>query len=102
MNRSQILDKAKEIVNGARQENYGNPESNFAKIAAFWTLYLQRHVTPSDVAMMMILMKLARLQNNPKHEDSWVDICGYAANGGEIELDDRHSNVQKRILYTKE
>lgn len=84
MNRSECLDKAKEIVNGARQENYGSPEENFARIAAFWTLYLQRHITPSDVAAMMCLMKLARIQNNPKHEDSWVDICGYAANGVEI------------------
>lgn len=84
MNRSECLDKAKEIVNGARQENYGSPEENFARIAAFWTLYLQRHITPSDVASMMCLMKLARIQNNPKHEDSWVDICGYAANGVEI------------------
>lgn len=84
MNRSEILDKAKEIVNGARQENYGSPESNFQKIADYWTLYLQRHIGPSDVALMMVLMKLARLQNKPDHEDSWIDICGYAANGGEI------------------
>ena len=84
MNRSELLDKAKEIVNGARQENYGSPEQNFARIAAFWTLYLQRHITPADVAIMMILMKTARLQNNVKHEDSWIDIAGYAANGVEV------------------
>lgn len=86
MNRSEILDMAKEIVNGARQENYGKPEQNFTNIANYWTLYLGRHVTSTDVALMMILMKLARLQNKPTHEDSWVDICGYAANGGEINL----------------
>lgn len=84
MNREQLLDKCKEIVMGARQENYGSPESNFSRIAAFWTLYLQRHITPADVAIMMILMKAARLQNNIKHEDSWVDIAGYAANGVEV------------------
>ena len=84
MNRTELLNKALEIVNGARQENYGSPEQNFARIAAFWTLYLQRHITPADVAIMMILMKTARLQNNVKHEDSWVDIAGYAANGVEV------------------
>ena len=84
MNRTELLNKALEIVNGARQENYGSPESNFARIAAFWTLYLQRHITPADVAIMMVLMKTARLQNNIKHEDSWVDIAGYAANGVEV------------------
>lgn len=94
MNRSEILDKAKEIVNGARQENYGNPESNFQKIADYWTLYLGKSIQPHDVALMMVLMKLARLQNKADHEDSWIDICGYAANGGEI-VDGGHNNVQK-------
>lgn len=84
MNRTELLNKALEIVNGARQENYGSPEQNFARIAAFWTLYLQRHITPADVAIMMILMKTARLQNNIEHEDSWIDIAGYAANGVEV------------------
>lgn len=84
MNRTELLNKALEIVNGARQENYGSPEQNFARIAAFWTLYLQRHITSADVAIMMVLMKTARLQNNIKHEDSWVDIAGYAANGVEV------------------
>lgn len=84
MNRTELLNKALEIVNGARQENYGSPEQNFARIAAFWTLYLQRHITPADVAIMMVLMKTARLQNNVKHEDSWIDIAGYAANGVEV------------------
>lgn len=84
MNRSQILDTAKTIVNGARQENYGSPESNFANIARYWSTYLNKKVEAYDVAAMMVLMKVARLQNKPDHEDSWVDICGYAANGGEI------------------
>ena len=84
MNRTELLNKALEIVNGARLENYGSPEQNFARIAAFWTLYLQRHITPADVAIMMVLMKTARLQNNVKHEDSWIDIAGYAANGVEV------------------
>lgn len=84
MNRSELLDKAKEIVNGARQENYGKPEKNFANIATYWSVYLGRDIKAVDVAAMMILMKLARLENNPKHEDSWIDIAGYAANGAEI------------------
>lgn len=84
MNRTELLDKCKEIVNGARQENYGSPEENFHRIAAFWSVYLKRNITPADVAVLMILMKTARLQNNIKHEDSWIDIAGYAANGVEV------------------
>lgn len=84
MNRSECLDKAKEIINGARQENYGKPESNFSRIAIYWSIYLDHAVSATDVALMMVLMKLARLQNKPDHEDSWIDIAGYAANGAEI------------------
>jgi hypothetical protein len=32
-----------------------------------------------DVALMMILLKTARLANDMTHRDSVVDICGYAA-----------------------
>lgn len=84
MNREECLDKCKEIVMGARQENYGSPEDNFRRIADLWTDYLNRDIEPHDVAIMMILMKAARLMNNPSHLDSWIDIAGYAANGCEL------------------
>lgn len=92
MNRTECLETAKTIVNGARQENYGSPESNFRNIAELWTTYFNTakntedwyDITPTDVANMMILMKMARLMNKADHEDSWVDICGYAANGCEL------------------
>jgi len=39
---------------------------------------------PTDVAQMMVLMKIARLENSPTHMDSWIDVAGYAACGGEL------------------
>ena len=100
MNRSELLDKAKEIVNGARQENYGSPEKNFANIALYWSVYLSRDIKPTDVALMMVLMKLARLENKPDHEDSWIDIAGYAANGCEIATESLMSKFD--ILFTQD
>lgn len=84
MTREELLDEAKRIVMGARQENYGSPESNFKTIADMWTAYLKVVIEPVDVAAMMVLMKVARLANKSDHMDSWVDIAGYAANGAEI------------------
>lgn len=84
MDRHDILLKANEYIMGDRQENYGDPEKNFDRIATFWTDYLGIEIKTQDVAAMMILLKLARIQNNPAHLDSWIDICGYAANGGEL------------------
>lgn len=84
MKRKNLLERAASITNGDRQKNYGTPENNFANIANYWTLYLGKHIDAVDVAQMMILMKLARLKADKTHEDSWIDIAGYAACGSEI------------------
>ena len=57
MDKNDILDTAKTIINGERQGTYGNAEDNFANIAAFWSTYLNREISSTDVANMMILMK---------------------------------------------
>ena len=41
-------------------------------------------ILPETVALMMALLKVARLIKSPEHLDSWVDLAGYAACGGEI------------------
>lgn len=84
MNRRETLETAVGIVCGERDEQYGNPEDNFATIAALWSVYLDQPISSSEVAAMMVLLKLARLRGNPKHADSWVDIAGYAACGAEV------------------
>ena len=44
-------------------------------------------MTSYDVAVMMCLFKIARLQSSAfESVDSWVDLIGYAACGGEIAL----------------
>lgn len=84
MNRSEILDTAKQYVNVDRAGTHGDAESNFGLIAAYWSAHLDAYVGPEDVAIMMTLLKLARAKANPAHADNWVDGCGYLACGGEI------------------
>jgi hypothetical protein len=84
MKRSEILDTAKQYVNVDRAAAHGDAERNFSMIALFWSAHLDHPVTAADVAVMMTLMKLARIKANPAHLDSWVDGCGYLACGGEI------------------
>lgn len=83
MNRKQILDEASRIVCGGRE--YGTPEDNFSEIAALWSVYLRTKLKPKDVAVMMMLMKIARIKTGNAKSDNWIDIAGYAACGGEIE-----------------
>lgn len=84
MNRSEILDTAKEYVTKDRAATHGDAENNFGLIAAYWSAHLNKNITAHDVAVMMTLMKLARAKANPKHADNWIDGCGYLACGGEI------------------
>jgi hypothetical protein len=85
--RETILDDAKSCVCGQREQDYGTPESNFGLIAELWTAYTNYNISALDVAMMMALLKIARIKNGGGTGDSFVDLAGYAACGGEI-----HSN----------
>lgn len=89
MNRGQILDTAKAYVTKDRAETHGDAEANFGLIAAYWSAHLGRNIKSHDVAVMMALMKLARMKANPAHVDSAVDLAGYAAIGGEIGTGER-------------
>ncbi len=84
MNRSELLDAAKRCVCGQRERDYGTPEDNFQMIALLWSVYKKAVFTPLDVAMMMSLLKVARIAAGTATEDSFVDLAGYAACGGEI------------------
>ena len=82
-----LLRKADTVINGARQSQYGNPIDNHRRIAAIWEVITGREYTPQEVAAMMIGVKLARLANKMGHEDTWMDIAGYAALGWEMSDD---------------
>lgn len=84
MTRKETLDNALKCVCGERQDQYGSPEDNFGRIAKLWTDYLGHEVTPVDVAMMMALLKIARVKTGTATEDSFVDLAGYAACGAEL------------------
>lgn len=84
MTRGEILDKAKEIVTHDRNNQYGEPERNFKVIADFWTIYTGVAIDEVDVACMMILFKMGRNGTGKHKSDNYIDICGYAACGGEI------------------
>ena len=83
MKRAQILDKAKILISGERAKDYGDAYLNHKRIAELWSPILDKDITVEQVYACMIAVKLSRLIETPDHEDSWIDICGYAALGGE-------------------
>ena len=87
--RSEILHEAEKCICGQREQDYGSPEDNFTITAGLWTVYTGTKITQLDVAMMMVLLKVARIKNGGGSGDSFVDICGYGACGGEIHANDQ-------------
>lgn len=101
MTREELLDAAKLIVTGDREDDYGTPENSFAEIAVLWNTYLETYISSEDVAVMMMLLKVARLKHSRHRSvDSWVDIAGYAACGAEIatrgNTDEDKKEIKKR------
>lgn len=84
LERVAILDVARECVCHNREADYGSPEDSFGMIARLWSAYTGYEFNPADVAVMMVLLKAARIAGGSRSMDNWVDIAGYAACGGEI------------------
>lgn len=91
LDRSDILSLAHEAVTVARNQKYGEPQDDFACTSELWDSYIARliqvrgypNLRPSDVPVMMILLKISRIAQSPGDADHWVDIAGYAAIGAE-------------------
>ena len=88
MTRKETLERAAECVTGQREEDYGSPEDSFETIAGFWRGYLEAAgngtaIDGHDVAMMMALLKAARIAHGGT-PDSYVDLAGYAACASEL------------------
>ncbi len=84
MTREEILTKAAECISGQRVDDYGKPENNFAVIADLWTVYKDTPFDAHDIAVMMALLKIARIKSGHNKADNYIDLAGYAACAGEL------------------
>ena len=75
-----ILDKAKSLIFGDREKDYGKASENFTDIAKGWEVLFKTKITPEQVGLAMIWLKVCRGNNdNCSKEDTLIDISGYAA-----------------------
>lgn len=88
MSVAKLLDEV-ELVLSQRHAAYGDASPSLAAIAARWSITLGCGVTPAQVALCMIDVKLTRLSFDPKHRDSLIDVIGYAALLTEVSHDQR-------------
>lgn len=103
--RASILCSAMSCVCGSREETYGGPKDNFERIAKMWEAYMSGTcielgadicISPQDVAIMMALVKIARIANGEFCVDNYIDLAGYGALAGEIAAD---AHAEMELVY---
>ena len=101
MDRIDILKQATNLTTNDRQKSYGTPYRNHARIARFWSDYLGFEVSSEQVAICMVLLKVARLMEQSGSEaiDTFVDLTAYAAISGELAIiEESRRKLEKNSL----
>ena len=109
-NKKDYLKEAELLIHGDREAEYGDNLLNHRRIATMWNVILGKKlitpIEPEEVAACMIGLKVARLSEDTKKKDSWVDVVGYGALGGEmvsrIEAEDQNQKKFNDLLPTEE
>lgn len=78
MRGEQLLQHANRIFEERRSE-YGNAQEHFHAVAKRWSLVMGTEVTPQQVVLCLLELKLTRLSYDFTHSDSIADMAGYAA-----------------------
>lgn len=73
-----VLTDAYDLINGQRAEDYGDATALFKQLAALFTVYTGKTITPADAAVFMVFLKLINFRNSGyRHKDSLLGAAGY-------------------------
>lgn len=72
-----LLMQAERVVNGDRNEQYGDPNIAFQEYADILSTTFDIHLTPEQICKVQMAIKLGRLKYKFK-EDSLLDLMGYS------------------------
>lgn len=89
-----ILAEAGRLVSADRARQYGDYRDSMADIADAWNVYLDHCLRPSDIAVMMALLKIARMKAAPLNPDNYVDAVGYLAIAGALAAVEKGSGAK--------
>lgn len=80
-----LLAEASCLINGTRNEQYGDYEDNWIRIGELWGTLLEiEPIPPHMVGVMLATMKLSRIVSNPNHMDNYIDALAYLAGSGSL------------------
>jgi len=87
MKASEVLLSATDII-GQRGAVYGSPRINHQRISARLTQLLEMPITDWQACLMMVEVKLSRIQETSDHVDSFIDCCAYLALACELRTEE--------------
>jgi hypothetical protein len=86
--------RAKDLLTNAadtiteRGLTHGHYDLTMLRTSKLWSDFLEREIDPTDVAICMALVKLARIMETRTLYDSWLDFVAYASIAGELAVKD--------------
>ena len=83
MDPHKFFEEASAII-GERGQDYGGVEDNFDRAARIANQIIGRALTPHDIAMVMVAVKLARMRTSPDKRDTYIDCAAYLAFAAEL------------------
>jgi hypothetical protein len=96
--RAAVLTEAAGLITGDRNNQYGPPTQDFRRTADALTAMGYRRLdtdeatplplVPSDIAIMVGMVKTSRLMHSRDKRDNWVDVAGYAGCGYECAVEE--------------
>lgn len=93
------LDAAGALI-AERGRVYGHPQEDFERVAAMTAPLADCQDAVLRHVLYMIIVKICRLIVTPTHEDSWLDIVGYARTAAMVV--DRRAAAPQRPQYRPE
>jgi len=100
MHHKETLLTAARIID-ERQQQYGSPDACFYKAVAIANAVIggERKYTEREFAMLLVCLKLARMQENNGLEDNYFDAINYLAFAGQFASES--NDVKVRLPKTK-
>ena len=77
MNAEQRLEHAGVLVH-RRCHEYGEPLDLFERVVVRWSQVVGTKMSPAQVIICLVDLKVARLAHDPRYLDSITDVPGYA------------------------
>lgn len=96
--RADLLEEAAHLITGDRNNHYGPPTQDFRRTAEALTAMGYRRLdvddvtvlplVPSDIAIIVGMVKTSRLMHSRSKRDNWTDVAGYAGCGYECAVEE--------------